>query len=439
MSNLFRRPLGAPLAGMKRLGLLRRWALPLRLAPFLAVMGPGMLTGIVDDDPSGITGYSLAGVHFGYDLLWAVVVATVALAIIAEIAARMGAVTGKGLGELIRERFGVRITAFALLVLFIANAATTVSEFAGIAGASEIFGVSPYITVPLAALLIFTVVVRGTYRRVEKVLLIGALVSFSYVITAFLAGPDWGDVARSSVVPQFHLTLPYLTLLIGLIGTTITPWQQFYLQSSVVDKGLGEREYPMERIDVYAGSAAAGIIAFFIIVTTAATLHANAQPADTVTDVGKALEPLAGDFAAKLFAIALLNAGLLGAAVLPLTTAYAICGAFGWERSINAPLREAPVFFGLFGGLLLIGTVVVLIPGAPLLVLMFLPNVVGGILLPVILVLMLKLVTDRHIMGDWVSTPKGTLIAWLVTGAIIVVSVVYAVIAVLDALGLVGG
>ena len=257
-------------------------------------------------------------------------------------AARMGAVTGKGLADLIRERFGVRITTLAMLVLLVANATTTVAEFAGIAGASEIFGVSRYITVPLAAALVFAVVVYGSYRRVEKVLLLGSLVFVSYIITGFLARPDWGAVATHSVVPTFHFTLPYLTILIGVIGTTITPWQQFYLQSGVVDKGLGEREYRLVRWDVYVGAFACTLIAFFIIVTTAATLNAHGEPADTVTDVGQALHPLAGDFAANLFAIGLLNASLLAAAVLPLSTAYAVCGAFGWERSVNRRFARRP-------------------------------------------------------------------------------------------------
>ena len=414
-----------------RLGILTRLSL------FLAVMGPGLITGIVDDDPTGIAGYSIAGARFGYSFLWAIVLCVFALAIIAEMAARLGAITGRGLADLIRERFGVRITTLAMLVLLVANATTTVAEFAGVAGASEIFGVSKYLTVPLAAALVLGVVILGSYHHVEKVLLLGSLVFVAYIITGFLAKPDWGQVATHSVVPSFHFSLPYLTVLIGVIGTTITPWQQFYLQSGVVDKGLGEREYRLVRWDVYAGAFACTLVAFFIIVTTAATLHANGEPAETVTDVGRALHPLAGDFAANLFAIGLLNASLLAAAVLPLSTAYAVCGAFGWERSVSRRLREAPAFFGLFAGLIVIGAAAVLIPGLPLLTLLFIPNVVGGILLPVILVLMLKLVNDRRIMGRWVNSSRQNAVAWVTTIVMVALAAVYALVAILQLAGIV--
>ena len=439
MTNQVRRPrrLHKPL--ISGLALLQRWGPWRRLGLFLAVAGPGLITGIVDDDSTGIAGYSIAGARFGYSLLWTLVLAAIALAVVGEMAARMGSITGKGLGEVIRERFGVRITSFALLILLIANLATIVAEFAGIAGASEIFGVSRYIAVPLAALLVFGVVVWGSYRRVEKVLLIFSLVSISYIITGFLAKPDWGAVASNSVVPHFHANLAYLSVLIGVIGTTITPWQQFYLQSTVVDKGLGEREFKLERLDVFIGAFASATIAFFIIVTTAATLHAHGEPSGTVEEVAQSLRPLAGDFAANLFAIGLLNASLLAAAVLPLTTAYAGCGAFGWERSVNMSLREAPVFFGLFGGLLVVGAAAVLVPGLPLLILLLIPNVVGAVLLPVILVLMLKILNDSRIMGRWTNSTGWNVAAWTVTGALIVLTVVYAVIAVLQASGVVSG
>jgi Mn2+/Fe2+ NRAMP family transporter len=402
-------------------------------------MGPGIITGIVDDDATGITGYAIAGGRFGYSLLWVLILTVVTLAVVQEMAARMGAVTGKGLADLIRERFGVRTTALAMLALLIANVTTVVAEFAGIAAASEIFGVSRYVTVPAAAALVFVVVVYGSYRRVEVVLLTVSMVFISYVITGFMAKPDWGAVGGHLVVPTFHFTLPYLTILIGLIGTTITPWMQFYLQSSVVDKGLGEREYSLVRLDVWVGSFLTNFIAFFIIVTTAATLFAHGKPADTVTDVAQTLRPLAGDFAARLFAIGLLNACLMAAAVLPLSTAYAVCEAFGWERSVNRPFREAPAFFGLFAALIAIGAAAVLIPGVPLLTLMFLPNVVAGILLPLILFLMLKLVNDRRIMGSWVNSPVQNVIARLATGLLIALTGIYLVIAVLEGVGVVTG
>ncbi len=427
------RPALRVLAYLNRMGPWRRLAL------FLAVMGPGLITGIVDDDSTGIAGYAIAGSRFGYNLLWTLVLAAVALAIVGEMAARMGAVTGKGLGEVIRERFGVRITSFALLILLVANTATVIAEFAGIAAASEIFHISRYIAVPLAALLVFVVVAYGSYRRMEKVLLLFSAVSIAYVITGFLARPDWGAVATHSVVPHIQTNLAYLSVLIGVIGTTITPWQQFYLQSTVVDKGLGEREFKLERLDVFIGAFASATIAFFIIVTTAATLHAHGEPSGTVEEVAQSLRPLAGDFSANLFAIGLLNASLLAAAVLPLTTAYAVCGAFGWERSVNRPIREAPVFFGLFGGLLIVGATAVLLPGMPLLLLLLIPNVVGAVLLPVILVLMLKVLNDSKIMGRWTNSTGWNVAAWTVTGALIGLTVAYAFIAILQAMGGVSG
>jgi NRAMP (natural resistance-associated macrophage protein)-like metal ion transporter len=403
-----------------------------RLMLFLAVMGPGLITSVVDNDATGIAGYAIAGTRFGYSLLWVLILTTVALAVIQEMGARLGSITGKGLADLIRERFGVRITALAMLVLLIANSTTVVAEFAGVAGASEIFGVSRYITVPIAGLVVFAVVVYGSYRRVEVVLLAGSLVFLTYIVTGFLARPEWGAVAHGSLVPTFDFTLPYFTILIGLIGTTITPWMLFYLQSTVVDKGLGEREYAMERLDVYSGSVILNVVAFFIVVTTAATLFAHGEPADTVTDVARSLRPLAGDFAERLFAIGLLNASLMAAAVLPLSTAYAVCEAFGWERSVDRPAREAPAFFGLFAGLLLIGLATVLIPGVPLLVLLFLPNVVGGILLPLVLVLMLKLVNDRRIVGQRVNSRRQNAVALGATIAVSALTVAYLAIAILS-------
>jgi NRAMP (natural resistance-associated macrophage protein)-like metal ion transporter len=403
-----------------------------RLMLFLAVMGPGLITSVVDNDATGIAGYAIAGTRFGYSLLWVLILTTVALAVIQEMGARLGSITGKGLSDLIRERFGVRITALAMLVLLIANSTTVVAEFAGVAGASEIFGVSRYITVPIAGLVVFTVVVYGSYRRVEVVLLAGSLVFLTYIVTGFLARPEWGAVAHGSLVPTVHFTLPYFTILIGLIGTTITPWMLFYLQSTVVDKGLGEREYALERLDVYSGSVILNVVAFFIVVTTAATLFAHGEPADTVTEVARSLRPLAGDFAERLFAIGLLNASLMAAAVLPLSTAYAVCEAFGWERSVDRPAREAPAFFGLFGGLIIIGLATVLIPGVPLLVLLFLPNVVGGILLPAVLILMLKLVNDRRIVGQWVNSRRQNAVALGATVAVSALTVAYLAIAILS-------
>lgn len=391
----------------------------------MAVMGPGLITGIVDDDPTGIAGYSLAGAQFGFSLLWALLLTTVALGTVQAMVARLGAVTGKGLADLIREEFGVKVTVFAMATLLIANATTTVAEFAGVAGASEIFGISRYISVPLAAVGIFTLVSFWSYRKVEVILLLGSLVFSAYLVTGVIARPSWPDVARGSLIPTVHLQLNYLTVLIGLIGTTITPWGLFYNQSTVVDKGLGERDVRLVQADAWAGSIVTNVIAFFIIVTTAATLYANNQPADTVEQVAQSLRPLAGDFAARLFAIGLFNAALMAMAVLPLSTAYALCEAFGWERSVNRGPREAPVFFGVFAALLVFGAGAVLIPGIPVLALLILPNLVGGMLLPVILILCLKLANERSLMGDLVVGRTVNVIAWTTTAVLIILTAIY--------------
>ncbi len=408
-----------------------------RLALLFAILGPGAITGVADDDSTGIAGYSIAGAQYGYDLLWALVIAMVALLVCQEMVARMGAVTGKGLADLIRERFGVKITLVAMIALLVANAATTVAEFAGIAAASELFGISRYLTIPIAAIVVFSMVVWGTYRKVELVLLTVSLVFVSYVITGFKASPDWAQVARGAAIPSVHLNIGYLTVLIGLIGTTITPWGQFYLQSAVVDKGLGERDLKHARTDAYIGSFITTFIAFFIIITTAATLYVNKLPADTVTDVAQSLRPLAGDFAEKLFAIGLLNASLMASAVLPLSTAYAVCEAFGWERSVSRPVREAPTFFALFGGLIALGALAVLVPGVPLLILLFLPNVVGAILLPIILVLTLLLVNEKRLMGEHVNGRARNVVGWATTIGLMVLTALFVITAVLQSTGVI--
>ncbi len=410
--------------------------LRLRATLFLAVMGPGLITGIVNNDATGIAGYSLAGAKFGYSLFWALIISTFALGVVQELVARMGAVTGKGLADLIREQFGVRIALLAMLTLLMVNSATVVAEFAGVAAASEIFGLSRYVSVPLAAVLVFALVAYGTYRKVELALLGISLIYITYFITGFMADPAWPKVARG-MAPTFELDVTYLTILIAIIGTTITPWEMFYNQAAVVDKGLGKRELRYIALDSYAGAASMAAIAFFIMLTTAATLWTDGRPAGNVEEVAQALHPLAGDLAAELFAIGLLNAALMAMAVLPLTTAYAICEAFGWERSVNRGIREAPAFFGIFGGLLAIGALAVLIPGLPLLVLIMIPNVAGGVLLPIILVLALKLVNDRRIMGEHANSRGQNAITVATTAGIIALTAVYVGVLALTGLGVI--
>jgi len=416
----------APRAGFRR-----------RVAFFLAIMGPGVITGIVDNDPTGIAGYSLAGAKFGYSMLWTLVLAGLSLGVVQEMVARMGATTGKGLADLIREQFGVKIALLAMTTLLIANSTTVVAEFAGVGGASEIFGISRFLTVPIAAIVIFLSVAYGTYRKIELGLLAVSLIYLSYVATGFLAHPEWPRVARG-LIPGVQFNLEYLTILIALVGTTVTPWGMFYNQATVVDKGLGEREAGYVSADAYTGASITGFVAFFVMLTAAATLWAGDKPAGTVEEVAESLRPLAGNFAAELFAVGLLNAALMAMAVLPLTTAYAICEAFGWERSVNKGPREAPVFFGLFGGLLAFGAAAVLIPGVPLLLLIMLPNVVGGLLLPIILVLALKLVNDRRIMGRRANSRRQNLLGGAAAAMMMALTALYIAVIVLTGFGVAG-
>ena len=376
-----------------------------QLILFLGILGPGLITSNADNDAGGIFTYAQAGAKYGYDLIWLLLLTTIALAVVQEFNARLGVVSGKGLADLIRERFGVRITVLAMFLLLVANVATTVAEFAGIALAGEAFNISRYITVPLAALLVWFVVLRGSYAVVEKVFLGLSVIYFTYVISGLLVHPDWAQVLHQSIHPQTNiLDTSYLLLAVALVGTTITPWMQFYLQASVVDKGLRTSELQYERADVFIGSLVTDVIAFFIIVATAATLHVSGHTniADA-KDAAQALAPLAGDFAKVLFVAGLVGASLLAASVLPLSTAYAITEAFGWERGVGQSIRDAPAFFIIFTGLIVIGGAAVLIPGLPLATVTILSQDVDGLILPAILVYMLILINDKRVMGRYAN------------------------------------
>lgn len=378
----------------------------------LSVLGPGIITANVDNDAGGIATYAIAGAQEGYGLLWALVLITFNLAIIQEMAARMGVVTGQGLTDLIRERFGVRVTMITLLLLILANLSNTIAEFAGVAAAMELFGVSKYISVPLAALFVWFLVVRWNYHQVERVLLVACLIYFTYVASGFMANPPWAEVMKMTVTPSIKFTSGYLNLFIALIGTTITPWMQFYLQSAVADKGIGLDEYKYTRIDVYFGSFVTDFVAFFIIVATAATLFAHGIEVETAADAARALEPLAGEYAKILFAIGLLNASVLGALVLPLSTAYSVTESLGWESGVSRTFKDAPQFLGLYTFFILIGAGAIMIPELPLMKIMLFSQTINGILLPVVLILMLKLINDRRIMGEHVNSPVRNIVAW---------------------------
>ena len=389
----------------------------------LAVIGPGLITSNADNDAGGIATYSQAGAQFGYQMLWILVAVTVSLAVVNEMGARMGVVTGKGLADLIRERFGVRRTTFAMALLLFANAFTTVAEFAGIAAGLELFGVPRFVSVPAAAVVIWLLVVRGSYPVVEKVLLSITVVYVTYVISGFLAHPPWLEVLRSSVVPHVVPRRDFVLLAIALIGTTVTPWMQFYLQAAVADKGIPNEHLAYSQTEVVGGAFVTDFVDFFIIIATAATLFGHLSPAQLSSmqagDFARALEPAAGQAATALFAVGLVGASVLAGSVVPLSTAYAVTEAFGWERGVGRDLGEAPAFFGIFTGLLAIGTAAVMIPGLPLVTLILLSQDANGIILPAILIFMLVLLNDRRIMGRHVNGRLANTVAGLTVAVLI--------------------
>ncbi len=389
-----------------------------RIGFFFAIFGPGLITASADNDAPGIATYSMAGSTYGYRFLWLIVFVTVGEVTIQEIAARMGTVTGKGTADLVRERFGVRITAFAMLCLLLANLGTTVAQFAGVAAGMELLGVTRYVSVPLAAIGVGYMVLQGSYRRVERVLLVLSLAALSYVVTAFVVAPAWGDVLRNAVVPTLESDPDYLLALLATIGTTITPWAFVYMQASVADKGLTTDDYRYTRVDVMAGAAWGNIVSAFIVICTAATLYVNGIHVETTEQAALALQPLVGDWARLLFSTGLLGASLLAASVLPLSTTYAICEAFGWERGLDQRTHEAPVFYGLYGAIIVVSVLVVLIPGIPLFAMMWLSQAMNAIFLPVLLILVLKIANDRRVMKDWVNSRFQNLFTWALTGLI---------------------
>ena len=393
-----------------------------RFLTYLAIIGPGVITAAAGNDAGGIATFASVGADYGYRLLWILIPLTFALGIVQEMCARMGAITGKGLSDLIRERFGVRWTALVMLALLIANGGVTVSEFVGIAAALELLGVARYISVPIAAAAIWWLVVKGTYQRVERVFLAMSLVFLAYVVSAFLAHPPWATVAVEAVHPHFELTPAFLFTFVAVIGTTISPYMQVFIQSSVVEKGVRVENYRFTRIDVWVGTVLAILIVFFIIISTAATLNGHGQHVDSAAEAAAALRPLAGRYAEMLFAIGLFGASMLAAGVLPLATAYSISEAFGFEKGVSSSFREAPIFIGVFTFLVVLGATVAMLPGLSLIRVLIVTQVINGILLPVILVSVLKLVNNRELMGAHVNGPVYNVAAWLTTIAVSVLS-----------------
>ena len=375
----------------------------LLLLPVFAIIGPGIIAGAADDDAGGIATYSVAGATFGYSLLWILLLTTFALSITLEIGARMGLVTGKGLASLIREKFGIRWTTFIMVVLLIANIGTIAAEFAGIAAALEIFNISKYISVPVAVFGVFLLVTKGSFKKLEKIFLLFSFFYVSYAISAIHVNPDWLNVGKSLIAPSFQLNTLYILTLMAVVGTTITPWGQFFIQGYVVDKKLTRDDLKIERWDVFLGAFLANLIAFFIIVVTATTLFAKGIPITDAKDAALALQPLFGEFATILFGLGLLNASLFGAAIVPISTSYVITEAFGLESGLNLSFKQAPQFYGLFLTLLIIGGLIVILPLFPLLTILVVTQAINAVLLLPIFVFLYILSNDRKLLGEYAS------------------------------------
>ena len=393
----------------------RKWKS--RIALFLAVVGPGFITANVDNDAGGIWTYSVAGAQFGYSLLWTMIPITVALVVVQEMCARMGAVTGKGLSDLIREEFGFRITFWLMLALVITNFGNVMAEFAGVASSLELFGLSKYIVIPVAAAIVWLMVVHGTYSSIEKIFLVASGFYVCYIVAGLLAHPDWKAAAVATVSRPSEVGIRnygYLFMVIGLVGTTIAPWMQFYLQASIVEKGITPRQYRASRWDVIIGCLFAATVAWFIIAACAATLHSTGHTEiRNAADAAQALRPLAGEYAYLLFAAGLFNASLFAASILPISTAYAVCEGLGLESGVDKKFHEAPAFYWLYTLLIVAGAGVLLIPRFPLIHIMVLSQVVNGVVLPFVLIFMLLLTNDRELMGEYTNSRAFNVIAWM--------------------------
>lgn len=400
-----------------------------RLLLLLAVIGPGIITTNVDNDAGGITTYSVAGAHYGYQLLWMLPLVGLALVFAQEMSARLGVVTGKGLADLIREKYGLRWTAVIIGLMVFTNLANTVSEFAGVAASMEIFGISKYISVPLAAIGVWLLVVKASYRSVERVFLVASIFYLTYVASAVLTDVPWPLALRAAVTPSFHFETGYVLLLITIVGTTVAPWQQFYQQSAIADKGLKPKDYGYELIDLLVGVLYAVLVVGFIIVTCAATLFVNSVHIETAKDAAIALRPLAGAHASTLFGFGLLNASLLSATILPLSTAYVVCEAFGWESGLSFSLKEAPAFFGIHAALVVLGAGIILLPIRSLIQAMMASQTLNGVILPIILIAMLQLVSDKKLLGRYVNPRGFNVFAWAMVVALIALTVVLLVVA----------
>ena len=376
-------------------------------------MGPGIITSNVDNDAGGITTYSLAGAEFGLKLIWSLIPIMIALIVIQEMCARMGVVTGKGLSDLIREKFGAKITFYLMIGVFLTNMGNVLSEFAGVAAGMEVFGVNKFISVPASAFLVWWMVVKGTYKSVEKAFLVACVFYISYIITGIIVKPDWGHVVEQFLNPQWSFQPSEMTMLIGLVGTTIAPWMQFYLQASIVEKGIKIEDYKFARFDVVMGAVVVHIVAFFIILVCAETLFKNGVRIETAKDAALSLAPLAGKYCTYLFAFGLVNASLFAASILPLSTTYLICEGLGWEVGIDKKFVEAPQFYGFYSIIIFLGAGIILYPNFPLIPIMYFSQVLNGMVLPFVLIFMLLLINDKKLMMSHTNGPIFNVIAWV--------------------------
>ena len=398
-----------------------------RVMIVFAIIGPGFITASVDNDAGGIWTYSIAGAQFGYSLLWTMIPITIALVVVQEMSARMGAVTGKGLSDLIREEFGFRVTFLLMAALVVLNLTNVVAEFAGVASSLELFGASRYVVVPAAALLVWVMVVKGTYQSLEKVFLAASAFYLCYIVAGLLAHPDWKTAALSTITRPKEIGMRnygYLSMVIALVGTTIAPWMQFYLQASIVEKGITARQYRASRWDVILGCIFTDVVAWFIIVACAATLFASGHHEVTdAADAAQALRPLAGEYAYLLFAAGLFNASIFAASILPISTAYAVCEGLGFESGLDKKFHEAPIFYWLYTLIIVIGAGVLLVPRLPLVYVSVLSQVFNGVVLPFVLIFMLMLTNDRELMGDHVNSRTFNVIAWVTVVVMIVLTI----------------
>ncbi len=386
------------------------------------ILGPGIITGSVDNDAGGITTYSLAGAEYGYGLIWTLIPSFIVLVVIQEMNARMGIVTGKGLADLIRENAGIKITFFIFIGLLLSGIGNTTTEFAGVAGSMEVFGISKYLSVPVVAVLVWLLVVKGTYKIAERIFLIFSISLLTYVVSALMGKPDWKEIGSAVTHPSLEINTRSIAMVIGLVGTTIAPWMQFYMQSSVIEKGLKMKNYNYTVTDVVVGCVITVVVAFFIMVACASTLYPNGMVINAAKDAALALKPLAGNLASQVFAFGLFIASIFSATILPLATAFFVCEAFGFEAGLDKKWDEAKEFYILYTGILVVSALIILIPNAPLIPITLWSQVINGILLPVVLISMMILINKKKIMGIYVNGRTTNIIGWSAVVVLIALS-----------------